>query len=184
MQRTGQSKGLTPNPSPQAGDLHFPRKLCPLCIASFRANIEILTEQTAASAIHISRPNPPIAQPKLQTREHCVSSSVTHSPDRTPGSEDLSVLRIILVLLRFRAGLLIVGLLLGGGLLRRGRSLFLGLCSSRMTTQSIRQDTSTRMNRQTSTMAAVTRNLIILLPHFKIVLTCDRYIKTDPRPRP
>nr|DAH08778.1 MAG TPA: hypothetical protein [Inoviridae sp.] len=39
--------------------------------------------------------------------------------------------------------------------------------SSRVTTQTIRQDTSTRMNRQTSTMAAVTRNLIISLPHLK-----------------
>nr|DAU91684.1 MAG TPA: hypothetical protein [Inoviridae sp.] len=56
--------------------------------------------------------------------------------------------------------------------------------SSRMTTQTMRQDTSTRMNRQTSTIAAVTRNFIIAIPHFKIVLTCDRYIKTDPRPRP
>nr|DAW03825.1 MAG TPA: hypothetical protein [Inoviridae sp.] len=56
--------------------------------------------------------------------------------------------------------------------------------SSRMTTQTMRQDTSTRMNRQTRTMAAVTRNLIISLPHFKIVWTCGRYIETDRPPRP
>nr|DAV91427.1 MAG TPA: hypothetical protein [Inoviridae sp.] len=56
--------------------------------------------------------------------------------------------------------------------------------SSRATTQTIRQDTSTRMNRQTNTMAAVTRNFIIAIPHFKIVSTCGRYIETDRPPRP
>ena len=57
-------------PRRKAGDLHFPRKLRPLCIPSFGANIEVPAEQAAASAIRISRPNPPIAQPELETSDH------------------------------------------------------------------------------------------------------------------
>ena len=59
---------MTSNPSPQAGDLHFPRELVYLCEISFEANVEILAGQTAAMTPKKSL----TAQPKFQTKQHSI----------------------------------------------------------------------------------------------------------------
>lgn len=70
---------VTPNPSPLAGDLHFPRELLPLRIAGLGAAIEVPAEQAAAPAIRINMPDPRIAQPEPKTIKHSLYSRNTFS---------------------------------------------------------------------------------------------------------
>lgn len=65
---------VTPNPSPLAGDLHFPRELLPLRIVGLGAAIEVPAEQAAAPAIR-----PRTAQPEPKTVKHSLYSRNTFS---------------------------------------------------------------------------------------------------------